>query len=278
MSAPRRSARIKTGQLEIEPETPSVPDLDETPATAKHQQIGGKPKGNTQRAAPKAKLVARSIDPADVLAAGSDVGAESEPVSSSQSTPRKRGHPKGQSTGEDPAAQIVEPVNKKPKVVIQTVPERPRVKTRKRIPQRSPLPQRINRVVQPAKPVMPRPKRTSAAVAAAEAEKVDLLRRLEELDKQKKLALAEMELNEEEEDAEEERTAVRHLKDLPDSESEEPLAEPWDDVLEDFPMDEDEPLGPQDGKDGPLRLEGQCLELGVTKPVSECCTAVLVHD
>jgi hypothetical protein len=125
---------------------------------------------------------------------------------------------------------------------------------------------------------MPRPKRTSAAVAAAEAEKVDLLRRLEELDKQKKLALAEMELNEEEEDAEEERTAVRHLKDLPDSESEEPLAEPWDDVLEDFPMDEDEPLGPQDGKDGPLRLEGQCLELGVTKPVSECCTAVLVHD
>ena len=95
---------------------------------------------------------------------------------------------------------------------------------------------------------MPRPKRTSAEVAEAEAKKVELLARVEELERQKKIALAEMELDEEEEDVEEEQTAVRHLKDLPDANSEgsEVVLIPKDDGLEDFPMDDDEYLIPPD--------------------------------
>ncbi|KAH9172302.1 hypothetical protein EDB89DRAFT_2069970 [Lactarius sanguifluus] len=95
---------------------------------------------------------------------------------------------------------------------------------------------------------MPRPKRTSAEVAAALAEKARLLRRVEELDKEKKLALAELDLDEEAQDAVEERIAVRHLIDLPDSESEEPRAETLDDALEVHPVDEE---GSQDEDDGP---------------------------
>jgi hypothetical protein len=90
---------------------------------------------------------------------------------------------------------------------------------------------------------MPRPKRTSAEVAEAKAKKAELLQRLEELDREKKMALAQMEVDEEEQDIEEEETAVRHLKDLQDIESNEdlPFAKD-DDGPETFPMDEDEPL------------------------------------
>ena len=56
---------------------------------------------------------------------------------------------------------------------------------------------------------MPRPKRTSAEVIEAKAKKAHLLKRIEELEKQKRLALAEMEIVEEEEDIEEEEMAVR---------------------------------------------------------------------
>ncbi|KAH8982122.1 hypothetical protein EDB86DRAFT_3051092 [Lactarius hatsudake] len=188
---------------------------------------------------------------------------ESESDNPVQSVPHKRGLPKGQDTGEDPATQFVEPVGKKPKVGVHTAPESPCVKTKKPIPPRSPLPQRINRVVQPGKPVMPRPKRTSAEVAAARAEKVKLSQEAEELDKQNKLALAEMELNEEAQDAVEERMAVRHLADLRYSKKED-QAEPRDDVLEDRPVDED---GPQDENDELPRSEDECLE-PETMPVS----------
>jgi len=208
MSVQCRSAHAKTGWLGTVPGPPSIPDSCKTPAPEKCQQAGGKLKGNTQKAAPKVKLVAKPSDHADVLATGSDVGVESEPDNSAQSVPHKRGLPKGQDAGEDPAAQIVEPPRKKLKVGVHTVPEIPRAKKRKPIPPWSPLPQRINRIVQPAKPVMPRQKCTSAAIAAAEAEKVKLLLRLEELDRQNKLAVAELELIEEVQDAEEERIII----------------------------------------------------------------------
>ena len=158
-------------------------------------------------------------------------------------------------------------MEKKQKVISQTAQDNSHPKAKKPIPPWSPLPQHINRVVQPAKPVMPRPKRTSAQIAAAEAEAAALRQRLEELNQQKKIALAEMELNEEE-DAEEERTAIKHLRDLlPLSDIEEPLAQPMDEVLETFPMDEDEAtqsekdenINPEDGESD--------LEPDATKPV-----------
>jgi hypothetical protein len=121
---------------------------------------------------------------------------------------------------------------------------------------------------------MPCPKRTSAKVAEAKAKNAELLRQLEELDKQKKIALAEMELEEEEEDMEEEQTAVRHLKDLQDDESEElnSVSESFaNDGLENFPMDEDEPLAfPDSDEDESLDTEDDDPKpkSTKTKPVS----------
>ncbi|KAH9028661.1 hypothetical protein EDB85DRAFT_1892403 [Lactarius pseudohatsudake] len=218
MSALRQSARNKAKQAAVRSETPSVPKSRKTPAAEP-------PNRKIQPAAPKAK----STD----LTTGS------------------------RDTDEDPATRIVKPVEKKSKVGVHTALENPRVKTKKPIAPRSPLPQRINRVVQPGKPAMPRPKRTSAEVAAALAEKARLLRRVEELDKEKKLALAELDLDEEAQDAVEERIAVRHLIDLPDSESEEPQAETLDDALEVGPVDEEESQGEDDE---PPRSEDQGSE------------------
>ncbi|KAH9032128.1 hypothetical protein EDB85DRAFT_2145690 [Lactarius pseudohatsudake] len=269
MSAQRQSARNKARQA-VESETLSVPDSRKAPAAERHQPAKAKPKSKARRGAPKVKLVAKSTD----LTAGSDAEMESEPdnPSPARSIPHKRGLPKGRDTGEDPTTQIVEPVGKKPKAGVCTTPENTRVKIKKPILPRSPLPQRTNRVVQAAKPDMPRPKRTSAQVAAAAAEKVNLLQRLEELEKEKKLALAELGLNEEAQDAVEERNFVRHFKDLPDvdkdSESEKSPAGPKDDALEAFPVDEDEPLASQDGEDEPLRPEDPFLELE-TMPATE---------
>lgn len=92
-------------------------------------------------------------------------------------------------------------------------------------------------------------------VAEAKAKKAELLQRLEELDKQKKIALDEMELDEEEEDMEEEWTADQHLKDLQDAESKEVVPIPKDNGLEDFPMDKDEPLTSLDEEDESLDIE-----------------------
>lgn len=156
-------------------------------------------------------------------------------------------------------------------IINLTEPENPRARAKKVIPPRSPLPKRINRVTNPAAPDMPRAKRTSAEVAAAKAEKAQLLQRLDELNKQNKLALAEMEINEEEEEAREERTVVRRIEDLvPEAHNEvcpvHPV-EPRDDELEEFPMDEDEPLSIQDEKDEPSRLEGERIDVQI-QPVS----------
>ncbi|KAH9043628.1 hypothetical protein EDB85DRAFT_1885230 [Lactarius pseudohatsudake] len=87
---------------------------------------------------------------------------------------------------------------------------------------------------------MPQPKRTSAEVAAALAEKARLLRRVEELDKEKKLALAELDLDEEAQDA-----------------SKEPQAKTLDDALEVSPVDEEESQGEDDE---PPRSEDQGSE------------------
>jgi hypothetical protein len=184
--------------------------------------------------------------------------------SSTQSAPRKQGR---QGTIKGPSAQ---PVKKKPKENLQTTPEKRPTRTKKTVPPRSPLPQRINRVIHPGKPAMPRPKRTSAEVTEAKAKKAELLVRLEELERQKKIALAEMELDEEDEDMEEERTAVRHLKDLQNAENEEINSEPKDDRLEEFPMDEDEPLGTLDDEDESLDTEDDDSKPDsvTTKPVS----------
>ncbi|KAH9018292.1 hypothetical protein EDB85DRAFT_1897238 [Lactarius pseudohatsudake] len=253
MSAQRQSARNKARQA-VESETLSVPESRKAPAAERHQPAK-QAESKARRGAPKVKLVAKSTD----LTAGSDAEMESEPdnPSPARSIPHKRGLPKGRDTGEDPATQIVEPVGKKPKAGVCTTPENPRVKIKKPILPRSPLPQRTNRVVQAAKPDMPRPKRTSAQVAAAAAEKVNLLRRLEELEKEKKLALAELGLNEEAQDAVEE---LKFYVDK-DSESENSPAGPKDDALEAFPVDDDEPLASQDGEDEPLRPEDPFLEL-----------------
>lgn len=248
MSASRRTAHCKVGQPENTLEMLTTPDI-EAPVTS--QNTGSKAKGKGhQHAAPKAKAALKSA--AAVLHAPEiDMDVELEPPGYTQSTPNDQQSSKG------PSAQVVEPVKKKGKLTLQPAPENLRTKKKKKIqvPPRSPLPQRINHVIHPGKPAMPRPKRTSAEVAEAKAKKTDLLERLEELDKQRKIALAEMELDEEEEEIEEERTAVRYLQDAGREQVIPSDAE--DDGLESFPMDEDEPLVfPDDSdEDEPLDTE-----------------------
>jgi len=60
-----------------------------------------------------------------------------------------------------------------------------------------------------------------------------------------------MELNEEEEDAEEEWTAIWHLKDLPDDKGQESLVNLRDDVVKEFLMDDEEALTSLDNEDEP---------------------------
>lgn len=279
MSALRRSARGKAGQPETEHETLSAQDLREPPAPT-NQHARTKAKGKGKCAAPKAKHAPDSAAPPDFRAAISDSEAEIEPSDTAKSVPRKRGHPKAQLTGEDPAAEIVGLVEKKRKVISPTALEDPRPEAKKAIPQRSPLPKRINRVVQPAKPAMPRPKRTSAEVAATKAKKAELLQRLDELDKERKIALAEMDLDEEAEDAEEERTSVRHLKDLSNTESQEPPTPPNDDVVEEFPMDDDDPSSPDDvdtKSPAPEDDEPELEHVGPKAVSAQACSRVLVR-
>ena len=111
---------------------------------------------------------------------------------------------------------------------------------------------------------------TSAEVAAAKAKKAQLLQRLDELNKQNKFALAEMEINKEEEEAHEEWTVVWCIEDLPEAHNEvcpvHPV-EPRDDELEEFPMDEHEPLNIQDKRDEPIHLEGEHIDVQI-QPVS----------
>lgn len=74
---------------------------------------------------------------------------------------------------------------------------------------RSPLPERVNRVSNPGAPDVPRAKRTSAEVQAAEARRQELILEMEELDKKKIQMLAELNVEQDMEDEEEERTLVR---------------------------------------------------------------------
>lgn len=171
-----------------------------------------------------------------------------EPPNLPQNVPHKRGRPKGPGKRKGPSAQVVEPVKKKQPA---PAPENNLcTQTKKKIPPRSPLPQRTHRNLHPGKVVMPRPKRTSAEVTEDKARKADLIRRLEELDKQRRIALAEMELDEEEEDIEEEETAIRHLNDLQDTTDIDEVPFAKDDGLATFQMDQDEPLVfPSSGED-----------------------------
>jgi hypothetical protein len=81
-------------------------------------------------------------------------------------------------------------------------------KKRNVVPPRSPLPNRINRVVNPGRPDAKCTKWTSAEVTAAEKWKEDLRKQIEEHDRRKIQALAEIELQEEMEAAEEENNEV----------------------------------------------------------------------
>jgi hypothetical protein len=260
-SAPCRSARRKAPQPEKTPKTLTIPDVE---APVKHQQNGSKAKGKSQHAAPKVTTAPGSTA-TNLHTLAIDIEVDPKPPSLTQTAPHENVHPKCQGSSTSPSTQ---PVKKKQKVDLQPAPENLDTKIKKK-PSRSPLPERINRVIHPGKPAMPRPKRTSAEVAEAKAKKAELLRQLEELDKQKKIVLAEMELEEEEEDMEEEQTAVRHLRDLQDDESKEltsSISDFSDDGLEKFPMGDEEPLMfPDSDEDESLDTEDDDREPKSTK-------------
>ncbi|KAJ6608233.1 hypothetical protein B0H10DRAFT_1691441, partial [Mycena sp. CBHHK59/15] len=81
------------------------------------------------------------------------------------------------------------------------------------VPVRSPLPGRAKRVVNPGAPDMPRPKRTSAEVSKAITEKALIQLRIAELEAEKVQMLAQMEIDEDEEAAEEEAQSIRTIAD-----------------------------------------------------------------
>jgi hypothetical protein len=77
------------------------------------------------------------------------------------------------------------------------------------LPQRSPLPTRMNRNTHPGAVSKPRAKRTSAEVTAVAKHKAALQQRIVELEQQRIEALAEMELQEELDEEAEEHAVVR---------------------------------------------------------------------
>jgi hypothetical protein len=101
---------------------------------------------------------------------------------------------------------------------------KPTVVNRKVVPPRSPLPSRAKRPLHPGAPDMAKPKRTSAEVTAAAERRAILQRQADELEQRKIDTLAdsaEMELDEELAEEEEERTTVRmqaHADSLDDTE------------------------------------------------------------
>jgi hypothetical protein len=84
----------------------------------------------------------------------------------------------------------------------------------KKIPPRSPLPVRSNRVLNPGAPDKKNTRRTSAQVAAEKKRKVDLQRNLDALAQRQIEILAEMEVAQEAADEDEDRDAVRTLADV----------------------------------------------------------------
>jgi hypothetical protein len=98
-------------------------------------------------------------------------------------------------------------------------------------PPRSPLPARINRVINPGKPDEKKAKQSSAEVAEAKKQKEDL-RQLEEEYKKKKIEMmAKIEMQEEMDATEEENNTVNHRMD----EDEGVLAQS-EDVVEEEPV------------------------------------------
>lgn len=81
-------------------------------------------------------------------------------------------------------------------------------------PPRQPLPDRTSRTQTPGGPDKPRAKRTSAQVKADKAEVERRKQEVVDLDRRRVELLAELELDEEDEDAEEDRDAVRTLADV----------------------------------------------------------------
>ena len=86
---------------------------------------------------------------------------------------------------------------------------KPGVVNRKVVAPRSPLPSRATRPVHPGAPDMVKPKRSSAEVTAAAKRKAALQRQADDLEQKKVDMLAEMELEEELAEEEEERAMVR---------------------------------------------------------------------
>ena len=82
------------------------------------------------------------------------------------------------------------------------------------IPPRSPLPARINHVVNPGAPDQRHAHHTSAAVTVSMQCKEELKLKLERMEKEKIHMLAEMEASEEEEQKQEEKMAIRDVTDL----------------------------------------------------------------
>ena len=107
-----------------------------------------------------------------------------------------------------PRARIIIPPRPR-----NAVPPRPR----NAVPPRSPLPQRLKRVVNPGAPDQKRAHRTTEEVAAATKRKVQLILDLEKVEQEKIQMLAAIEAEVEEEERLEEEMAIRHITDLPES-------------------------------------------------------------
>jgi hypothetical protein len=127
----------------------------------------------------------------------------------------------------------------------------------KLIPPRSPLPVRINRVVNPGAPDQKRGRRTSASVTAAMQRKEHLKSELEKMERDKIRMLAEMEASEEEEQRQEERMVIRDVTDLaesyPDIEGEPDNDHVMADSEEDIEKTE-YAVAPVDELEGPIKM------------------------
>lgn len=97
---------------------------------------------------------------------------------------------------------------------------------RKQVPPRSPLPARINRVINPGAPDRTSTRRTSAQVAADNKQKADLQRDFETLKKRQIEILAQMEIQQALADEEEDQNSVRTLADADPIQSDVQMTDP----------------------------------------------------
>ncbi|EDR12027.1 uncharacterized protein LACBIDRAFT_314143 [Laccaria bicolor S238N-H82] len=121
-------------------------------------------------------------------------------------------------------------------------------KCKPKVAPRDPLPDRLNRVVNPGAINKPRPKRSSKQVAEDEARKEQRRLRLAEIEREKLEIAAQMELDEEEEAAQERRVSIACLADRSRLYDEDPINNdeeffPVEDFsVEDVPIDIDDEL------------------------------------